>query len=249
MREVRDAVLGLGHAVLGVDVDEVDVGREVQLARAELPHGEGAEPRAGLAPRQAGRSAVTRPQPAIVEPDGGVHAGGRERGELGRHLAHARAPQVAQGDAHDLARAQPPQQAVEPGRVVRVEARGGAGEEVPQRRLGARRVEVRRARGAPQEVRRAGEEARDHARRAAQERQRLQQVGLGRERARGVGVPLHAREREVGVRRGAAGRLEGGDAIGEAAPEPPQALGRIRRAERRGGKTGYRVRGHLEAAS
>jgi hypothetical protein len=93
---------------------------------------------------------VTGPQAPVVEADGGVEAGGGKAGELVGDLADPGPAQVAQGDADHLVRAQPSEQLVEAGHVVRVEPRHRPGEEPAQVGLGAGAAEEARASGLPE---------------------------------------------------------------------------------------------------
>ena len=72
-----------GFAIVVVDVDQVDVARHVQLARAELAHAD--HPQLGALARLGQRRAV-----AFVELGEGVGAGGVERqfGQLGDGAGH-----------------------------------------------------------------------------------------------------------------------------------------------------------------
>ncbi len=233
-----DGPLALGLAVPLVDVDEVDVGGEVELARAELPHGEGAESRAGLAPGEAGGRAVAGAQAPIVEADRRVEAGGGERGQVAGDLAHPRAAEVAQGDPHHLVGAQAPQQAVEAFHVVRREATHRALEQAAQLGLRARALQERGAGGAPQQRRVAREERGHHARAAGQQDEGGEQVALRRERPGAVHEALDAGEGEVGVRREADGLRERVQPLGEALAQAREPLGGLRRARVGGPESG-----------
>ena len=224
VREVGDRAGPRGVAVALVDVDEVHVRREVELAGPELPHRQGAEARARLAAAEVRRRAVPRPQAPVVEADRGVEARGRERGELPRHLLHAGAPQVPEPDPDHLAGAHPPQEPVEARDVVRLEPARRALEQAAQRLLVAGALEVRRAGRAPEQPGVAGEEGGDHPRRAGEQRERLEQVPLRRRRAGAVHVPLDPGEGEVRVRGEAGGRHDRPHAVREALREPREPL-------------------------
>ncbi len=195
--EVGGGALAGGLAVDAVDEDQVDVGAEVELARAELAHGQRAEAGPGLAPLQPGRRPVPAPQAGVVEADGGVDAGHGQRRELAGHLHHPGPPQVAQRDAQHLAGAQPAQQRVEGVDVVRAEPPRGAGQQGTQALLGARAQQPGRAGGAPQQVRPAGQQAGGERGGAAEQRERLEQVALGGQRPGAVEVALQAGQRQV----------------------------------------------------
>ena len=199
-------VLAGGLAVRPVDVDEVDVGAEVELARAQLPHGQRAEAGPRLARRQPRRRRR-----------GGAAAGGRGSGwrrrrrpwpapRARRSPPHAGPPQVAQRDAQHLAGAQPAQQAVKAVDVVRVEPPGGA-------RPAGRRRAPRRARAANGEraVRRSSWGCAPAQQRRGGRRRRAARAPRARSRSGGrapaVEVALHAGQRQVGVGGQAAQRL------------------------------------------
>ena len=186
---------------------------------------------------------MPRAQPPVVEADRGVEAGGRERRELGGHLLHARAIEIAQRDADDLAGADAAEQPEEAGDVLRVEPARRAGEERAQVALGARLAQERGAGGAAQEARIAGEERRDHARRAGEQDEGLEQVGLDGELARAVHVTLDAGQGEVGVGGQPARREDLLEPAGEAAAQAREALVGVRRARLLGPEAGDRVGG------
>jgi hypothetical protein len=103
---VRAHRLGpVGRAVFLVDVDQVDVGGDVEFARAELAHADDPE-----LDRLAGRVARHAVAPVQVAPRLGQGAVERDLGEVGhrdRHVLHRRLPlDVEHGQAleHELAR-------------------------------------------------------------------------------------------------------------------------------------------------
>ena len=99
-----------GLALIGrVDVDHVDVRREVELVAAELAHADHRQPHLvdGAVVLDAGRHAVPRAQGGVVERDRRVEAGVRQPRELAadlhvavlRDLADAEADQLVGADA------------------------------------------------------------------------------------------------------------------------------------------------------
>ena len=112
----------------GVDVDDVDVGREVQLLAAELAHaddGQGGVARAAVVVGVAGR-AVARAQLAIVERDREIERRVGEARELAADLGLEPELELAGAESHELVGAI----AAEGGAQVvgRADARGGTGE-------------------------------------------------------------------------------------------------------------------------
>src|SRR5207248_11569038 len=100
--EVVDGRGALRAAVGVVDVENVDIAREVQFAAAELPHSEHAEPartRGGAAVRRA----VLLAQFRVMERDRRLQRGLGETGKLGHRFRQGRAAgQIAQCDAENL---------------------------------------------------------------------------------------------------------------------------------------------------
>jgi hypothetical protein len=93
-----------GPGVRAVDVDDVDVGREVELGAAVLAHGDDHQAGIALDPvvvEVAGR-AVPVAQPGVVEADGGVEAGVGEVGELAADLGVEAHGQLARAQPHQL---------------------------------------------------------------------------------------------------------------------------------------------------
>ena len=223
--EVGEGALPGGRAVRPVDVDEVDVRREVELAGPQLAHGDGAEACPGGAIREPLGRPVTRPQATVVEGDGGLEGRGGERRERAGDLVDAGPPQVAQRDADHLAGGEAAQQPVQPVHVLGVEPPGGAGEDAPHGRLRALPPHPGRAGRAAQEPGVARQRRGGQPRRPGEQHQRLDQVAShGEARRRRGSAP---RRRAPGRGRAPAGR----------APRPrrwPRPGGVARRTSRSG---------------
>jgi hypothetical protein len=100
--EVVDGLGTLRSPVGVVEVEDVDVAREVELPGAQLSHSEHAEP-ARADGRPPGRRAVLGAEPRVVERDRRFEGGRGEAGKLRHRLDQGRASrQLAERDAQDI---------------------------------------------------------------------------------------------------------------------------------------------------
>jgi hypothetical protein len=229
--EVGERLLAGGGAVGQVDVDEVDVRREVELAGSQLPHGDGAEAGPGRAAGQPLGCAMARAQPSVVEGDGGVERGGGQRRELAGDLVDAGPPEIPERDADHLAGGEAPQHPVQTGHVVEFEPPGGPRQGLSHGGLGAGPVGEGGAGGAREEPGVARQRRRGEPGRAGQEHQRLHQVASGRKLGR-VEVPFDAGQRQVRVGSQVAERLHLRQTGAEAAAQAGEPLRSVRGQER-----------------